>query len=162
MGRPISFIFRDAKGNTSRTRMYFAVAAAAFETEAATVVTELGALSNANVTSSIDNAAANVYGTAATYLDVEDKARLVFQDASGALHRYEIPAPKASLFLADQETVDTANATLGTLVADMLANVVSRNGVALNSLVGGIRIRRRLHRRFSIFTHNPALTGPGE
>lgn len=165
MARPVSFIFRDAKSNIAKTKMWIAQTAANFEPTAATLVADLQAISNANVSSSIDNAAAPTNGTAATYLDVEDKAVLVFQDFYGAQHRFQVPAPKSTIFLADQETVDPTNSAVLTLINDMSSGgvgVTTRQGITLTGMLGGFRARRHLHRKVNINTKNPALTGPGE
>jgi len=178
-----SYSFRDAKGNTSRLSLFFESGTgttAQLQSTGLAISADLGNLSNAAVYKAIGpytNAAASVaYGNVATYEDVEDKAILTFDTTTGALHRYQIPAPISALFLADGETVDPANANLKQLVADMLVatylgtapaagavvHTVSRDNLHLADFIGGTRIRRKLHRRFNIYTKNPALTGPGE
>lgn len=164
MARPVSFIFRDSKGQTARTKLWLATTAANFEPQVASLVTLFQALTNANVTSSIDNAAPVVYGTTAVYETVEDKGILTFQGATnGGLHRFSVPAPKAitaggALFLADGETVDPSNAEFIALKAVLISvSVVARTGEQL-TYVGGFRARRKLQRRMNVFTLSPTLT----
>lgn len=108
------------------------------------------------------------YGTDAEYESVEDKAVLTFRTASGAIHRYQIPAPLGTIFRDDGETVKSPDAggdaqqiLLQTLVDAFVGDVCSRDGVLLAAYVGGTRARRKLQRKFNIFTLNPDLTGPG-
>jgi len=48
------------------------------------------------------------------------------------------------------------------LVAAIVGDVASRDGVLIASYIGGIRLRRKMKRKFDIFTLNPTLDGPGE
>lgn len=109
-----------------------------------------------------------ILGTQADFGSVEDKAVMVFIDAVGQIHRYQVPAPVSSIFLADGMTVDSANVNV-LAFADVMINsgahayfVSSRGQNSLNTFVGGIRIRRRNQRRINIFTRNPEETGPAE
>lgn len=56
------------------------------------------------------NALNTVYDEA--YSSVEQKMVMIFQSGAGVVQRLYIPAPDASLFLADGETPDLSNATL--------------------------------------------------
>jgi hypothetical protein len=105
----------------------------------------------------------NGYGTSAEFDTVEDKAVMTFVTATGALHRYQIPAPKVALFLADKETIDPAQADVAAYFAAIIANKVSsRDGSLITAFIGGTRLRRKLERRFNIYTKNPQLTTIGE
>jgi len=147
---------------------FFVVAAnaAAALTDAQAIVAALTALTNAaqqNAKGAFTSSpTANTYGTAATFQDVEDKAMLTYQTATGQNHRYQVPAPLAAIFLADAETVDSANGLVAALTAAMVGKGASADGVLISAYVGGIRIRKRLKRKFNIYTLNPAETGPGE
>ena len=156
-----SYTFRDAKGNVSTTRLFVDTAA-----HAAAIRAALDALTNAslNAAHGIDaiSPLPATYGAAGQFQSVEDKAHLTFTDASGQAHRYSVPAPLAAIFLADLETVDPANSLVGAFSTAILAGAFSRNGIAVTAFIGGVRIRRKLHRRLDIFTKNPAETGPGE
>jgi hypothetical protein len=68
----------------------------------------------------------------------------------------------SAIFQADGETIDPGNALVVAFVAAFVANAVDRNGNAIGFGANGTRIRRRMRRRFTIFTKDPALTGPGE
>lgn len=162
-----SATYRDSKGQTSVVNFF--VTAADEDTArplANTIVTAMSALTNAAFDGAkgayTSSPATHAYGATAEYETVEDKALMTFQTNTGAIHRYMIPAPKAAIMSADRETVDPANGLVATFVAALVAAGASRDGVAIDSFVGGIRIRRRFKRKFTIFTKNPALTGPGE
>jgi len=159
--------FRDAKGNTSRMSFFVDGATAALQaTAAVAVITPLQALSNAIISSTSGPATGVptevVYGTAADYQSVEDKAIMTFQTSTGDIHRFQVPAPLASIFLADGETVDPANTLVVAYNSAVNANVTDRHGSLLAFGANGTRIRRKMHRRFNIFTKNPSLSGPGE
>jgi hypothetical protein len=171
---PQTFSFRDAKGQTSTIRMWIVNATDAGAHAAGLAVhNALDALTNASpgpAKGAYNTAPApNTYGVAAQYANIEDKALLTFQTATGAIHRYQLPAPIVAAFMTDEETVKTPDSggdaqqiLLDTLVTAMVGNVASRDGVLLNSYIGGIYIRRRFKRKFDIFTKDPSETGPGE
>jgi hypothetical protein len=109
---PQTFSFRDAKGQTSTIRMWIVNATAAGALAAGQAVhNALDALTNASpgpAKGAYNTAPApNAYGTAAQYANIEDKALLTFQTATGAIHRYQLPAPLVAAFDTDQETVKT-------------------------------------------------------
>lgn len=171
---PQTYSYRDTKGQTSTMRMWFVNATdAGAKTAAAAVRAALDALTNAapGPAKGADNTAPapNTYGTAAQYQNIENKALLTFQTATGAIHRYQLPCPIVAMFRSDEETVKTPDSggdaqqiLLDTLVTAMVGNVSSRDGVLINSFIGGIFINRRFKRKFDIFTKDPGLTGPGE
>jgi hypothetical protein len=171
---PQTVSYRDDKGQTAKVSMFVVNATAAGALAAGTaIVNAMDDLTNA-----ANNGArgaytspptTNTYGANATYESIEDKAVLTFQTSTGALHRYQIPAPLEGIFEADGETVKTPDSggdaqqvLLDTFVAAMVGDAASRDGVLLASYIGGIRIRRKFQRKFNIFTQNPSLTGPGE
>lgn len=168
-----SYSFRDDKGQVGKVLMYITDAAPAGAlTKGSNIYTALQALTNA----APDGArgaytappAAHTFGADADYESVESKAILTFQTSVGSIHKYQIPAPLETLFEADGETVKTPDGggdaqqiLLNTFVTAMVAGACSRDGVAIASYVGGTFIRRKMQRRFNVFTRNPALTGPG-
>lgn len=178
-----SFTFYDAKQQRAGMRMYTNAATNALETsDMAAISTDLGALSNTSLVAgtsvrsngpATSNAAPVTPGSTSNYQDVADKAVFVFQDTSGALHKYQVPCPKSTIFLADQETIDFTNAAVKQFVADMTATTfsgtaattsaatTSRNAVALVASVGGYRRRGKSPRKFNIYTRNSILTGGG-
>lgn len=166
---------RDAKGFTSTVKFYISIVGTATASDARTlatvVVPEIAALSNAAFQSANGPYSAlgvAQYGTHASggaYESVQQKVRLVFQDASGGLHRMEIPAPLVSIFLADKITVDPANTAVASLVS--IANptapvnaafVSTRSGQYLANFMGGIYVGRKRHRKENILTLTPSLT----
>lgn len=165
---PETVSYRDAKGQTAKTSFFVVAATPALAlTAASTLVPLITALTNAALQNAkgayTTSPTVNSYGTNAVYETIEDKAQLTFQTATGAIHRYQIPAPKAAIFMADDETVDPANADVLALAAAFVADqVASRDGSLIASFIGGIRVRRKFQRKFNIFTRNPAETGPGE
>lgn len=116
------------------------------------------------------------FNSSGDYKAVEDKAVFVFQDAAGVVHRYQVPCPLSSIFLADQQTIDVSQAVVKQFLADMLDQtvggtapnaltlhpIVSASNYALSFFIGGYRGMRKPQRKFNIFTLNPSLNGPGE
>jgi hypothetical protein len=160
----LSFRFRDAKGNTGRMRFLIGDATqAAILTDAATLIGHVRAISNAEVSLVEAGGKDLAYGTQAVFGSVEDKARCTFYDSNFNLHHFEVPCPKSAIFMADGETVDPANADVIAFAGDMHTFVYSDvNDTAPLTFVGGVRTRRKMHRRLNIFVKNPAETGPGE
>jgi hypothetical protein len=161
--------YRDIKGEVGRISFNLSAATAAAALVAATnVVNLIPPLTNAVFNNAkgayTSPPAQNAYpGAAAEYESIEDKAVLYFQTATGVIHKYQIPAPKAGIFLADRETVDNANADVAALTAAFVTNqVASRDGALITAFIGGVRVRRRLRRKFNIYTRNPQLTSTGE
>jgi len=108
------------------------------------------------------------YGTVADYESVTDKAVMTFIDGAGQIHRATIPAPVASMFLADGITVNAADADVVTYV-NVVTNtaghayfISSRGGLAITRFVGGLRTKKANRRRVSIFTKSGNLDEPAE
>ena len=171
-----SYGFRDAKGNTSRVNFFVLYDGATFadgESAAGGVRAALVALTNAALISrrgldgNFQNS--NVFGATANYVDVEDKANLTLIATDGTFHHMQIPAPLSTIFTADGETVDQANSLVVALVTALSATTGS-SGARIGSqslspfpakcLVGGKRLRRKLHRRETIFTKSAKLDEP--
>jgi len=167
-GLPQSVTFRDAKGHTAVMRCYVNndSVPANERTRGLDFANDVAALSNAVVESAkgpyttISSPAS--YGAAAVYASVEDKAVLTFQDANGGLHRFAVPAPKASIFLADGETVDPANTDIVALETQVISELKTRDGVGFIGMPGGIRKRVKIRRKETIFTLDPTLSIPDE
>lgn len=161
-----SYVFRDAKGNTSRMKMILGAADNAVNTVNANVLkAHLAAISNAHVDDANDAAPINkrIYGTSGEYDTVEDKAVLTFTDDIGNLHRYQVPAPKAAIFSADQETVNPANAAVASVITDMSTFAYGNyNSASPLVYIGGVRLRRRMQRKVNIFIKDPTLAEPAE
>jgi hypothetical protein len=137
---------------------------AAVQTNVVTLRGHLAAASNAHCYSiTYSNGPDRTYGTAANYLDVEDKMEMVFVDVNGNLHRYQVPAPLTTDFLADQETMNGADTNVSAIITDLQTfgyGVLTDTAPLV--IISGIRKRKRFQRKFNILTKNPALTGPGE
>jgi hypothetical protein len=160
-----SYAFRDAKGQVATMRVRIGGATeAAVTASAATLKGHLAAVTNASVRSVQEDPPVVVYGTAATYQDVEDKVEMVWQQPStGAIHRYKIPAPLTAIFLADGETPNPGNAAYAAVITDFGTFVY---GTILDTgplqYLGGIRTRSRFQRRANLLTKDPTLTNPEE
>lgn len=163
-----SCTYRDAKGNTARVTFYVSPSGTLTTQNAAAVavITALDALTNAHRYSATgpatEAAQPVVYGTNSSYASVEDKAIFTFTTATGAIHRFQIPAPLASIFLADGETIDSANTLVTAFNSAVVANVVSRDSDAVTFGANGTRIRRKARKRLNIFVLAPDLVGPAE
>ncbi|HWT78544.1 MAG TPA: hypothetical protein VN648_07050, partial [Candidatus Methylomirabilis sp.] len=73
-------------------------------------------------------------GNTGSYQDITIKAVMTFVDLDGQIHRYEIPAPKTSIFKPDLVTVDPGNTDVATWAAVMTAtltgaHVTSKSGI---------------------------------
>lgn len=160
----LRFTVRDGQGRTSNVKFWWSFMD---ETTIAPTVSvlkaDLQALTSGQVWSYIDVPPDIIPRPASTqYVSAQDKAELVFQDSKAAFHRLQVPAPLLALFAADQITVNPANAALVTFVAAMLTGASSSAGTPYTSFVGGIYIRRKLPRRFSITVLAPDGTTPAE
>lgn len=166
-GLPQSWTFRDDKGQTATTRMFIKAGADAVAQEASAVAVKnaLIGLSNAAIQSATgpdtEQSIARVYGANADFETVEDKAVFVYETAAGSIHKYQVPAPKAAIFLSDGETIDFTNALVIAYNTAVLAAACDRNGVLVTISVGGYRDKRKLKTRFNVITRNPTLTGQG-
>jgi len=175
--------FRDSKRYPAKTSFYVvntgALTAVQLQTNAGNIINDITALTNAAFQSSAGPSTsvptAPVTGAQATYETAEDKLQMVFTTATGVIHRYDIPAPLAVVFLNDGETVDNTSALVKQYIADMLnqtylavpvsagqtAGACSRNAEVLSAFIGGIRVRKRLQRKQSILSVSPQ-GGEGE
>lgn len=169
-----SVTMRDAKGNTGVFRFFMDVTAAATlgaaHADVLTVINAFTPLSNAalqNTRGLVSEFGVAQYGAHAVggaYESIVDKAVLVFQDNSGQLHRFEIPAPKIAIFKADKITVDPAAATVITFINAMTtvqaggSFVASRQDIALANYMGGFYKARKIRRRLNVLVLQPDLT----
>ena len=172
-----SITLRDAKGNTSTMRYYLnsnGDTAANAVLLAASLQTTWAAMSNAALQASqgFDSVIGVAqYGAQADYQDITMKAVLVFQDSAGGLHRFQVPAPKVSIFLADRQTVDPANTDVAAFIAAMGATgsppaspgvfVSTRTGEYFANYMGGFFRAAKIRRRSNVLILTPSLT-PGE
>lgn len=175
--------FRDSKRYPAKMSLFIvntgALTATQLQTNAGNIINDVTAMTNAAFQSSAGPSTsvpvAPVVGAQATYETAEDKLQMTFTTATGAIHRYQVPAPLAVLFLNDGETVDVGNSLVKQFCADMLnatfggtavstgqtAGACSRNGEVLSAFIGGIRVRRKLQRKQSILSLSPS-GGEGE
>jgi hypothetical protein len=105
------------------------------------------------------------YGTAAQYLNAEDKLMVAFLDTGQQMHRFGIGAPVIAAFLADQETGKASQlvdfvAAMTTAVS--AAFVCTPNGLALTAAVGSVLVRRRQRRKTTLISKSSNLDEPGE
>jgi hypothetical protein len=150
--------YRDCKGFTAVVRFFLAPNGAdqdTFSTTAANIIVAINALTNAKLQGASgpsDFYGVKQYGTAAAYASVRMKARLAYQDASGALHALNIPAAKLADFDTDEQTVlPSAVATLNGLMTNVSAfppasgtpYVCSRDGIQFTNYMGGFFVARQ-------------------
>jgi hypothetical protein len=160
--------WRDSKGNLAAVRWYVdsTLSDSAAHSAASAVIDALTAITNAAFQSGSGPATSVagpvVYGTTAQFASVEDKAVFTFSGADGQFHRYQIPAPKIAIFEVDQETVDADQTDAAAFITAALANIKTASGAGLSSFRGGIRQRRKLHRKLTINTLVPELDEPAE
>lgn len=169
-----TYTFRDAKGNTSTMKFFLDFTATTVEsasTSAGTILSALTPLTNAAVQSL--HGPATEYGVAqygahvanGAYESIIEKAVMVFQDASGQLHRFQVPAPKVSIFKADKVTVDPANASVMAFIAAITGLltagvfVCTRQDIGFSNYMGGVYRSAKLRRRLNILVLEPDLTG---
>lgn len=175
------YTLRDAKGFTATMRFYISYSdASATTVNDARVVAENiwfalngtgpGTLpiSNAHIVGVIgpyNQVQSAGYGTAAQYLNCEDKLMVAMVATDQSVHRFGIPAPTLAAFLADQETgkgsqlVDFVNALVNPSNA---AFACTRGGLAFGSAIGSLLIRRRQRRKFTLYSKSANLDEPGE
>lgn len=165
--------FRDAKGQTATVR-YFITSAAGLAANLAsasnTIIIALAALSNAAFQGAHGPENSNplpvTYGASgADYQEVQMKAQLSFSSATGAIHRYLVPAPLVTIFKADRQTVDPANTALAAFTSAFLATysagdtrVTDRDGNAITVYLGGLYKARRVSKIRGIPVRDSTLT----
>jgi hypothetical protein len=146
--------FRDAKGYTSTMRWFSDTSS-----HASAIITAIEDVVNAALQSA-QGVYTHVpieltYGAAETFLDVQDKAELLFADAGGGVHRYQVPAPLIDVFNTDTETVLESAVTAVT--SAFLAGAFAEQGTALSLYLGGKRRRARNPKRPALAILGPAL-----
>ena len=159
--------WRDSKGHTARNSFFIDAATPALQAAAAAaVIVAEEAITNAAVQSTSGPSTSSplpvAYGTTADFPAVEDKAVFTFATGNGSLHRLQVPAPKIAIFEVDTVTVDASQADAAAFITAVIANVFDRSGGAITSFVGGVRTRRKLQRKLTIFTLVPELDEPAE
>jgi len=78
-------------------------------------------------------------GAAGVYDSSEDKATMLFQAADGSTIPFDIAGPKASMFLADEVTINPAQAAVATLITEVLAMVITKGSAILVEYIRGYR-----------------------
>lgn len=165
--------FRDVKGFSSTNKFF-----GSYDTpdDGATLYTAVkngfagisNAVYNGGIGVSVVPSKPTLYGSNLEFSTIEDKAIFTFVDTAGSIHRWQVPAPKDAIFLADGETVDPANGLVVAFVNAITTAtagpsfVCSRAGIEVNFFAAGVRIRRKIRRKITIFTLNPTLSGPDE
>ncbi len=128
-----STIWLDANGGTQITLIYSAAGAAA-------ILPLMLAISHADYTRYWESAQSLNLAPAPTtgqYQTCSPDAVLTFQCADGSIARLVLPAPQIGIFLADQETVDPANAGVIALVAACIGSLASSTGSPAATYLGG-------------------------
>lgn len=182
----IRFTFRDAKGQTRHITLCYESDGAsnganftALQSAASATVTALQGASNAwcqseSVISGGTSQSGLTYGATGQFQSVADQARLYFNTTNpagdpSAIGVVTIPAPKAAIFEADLVTVNPTNSLVVALTTALnvggstgtAAVACTASGFVFTSLIGGVRITKKLSRRWSKFTKDPTLTIAG-
>lgn len=169
----VSLVYKDAKGQTGAVKFYVnADSPADFTAVVQGTQAAIAPITNA-VLFSIPGGwdgleATGELGNTGTYQDITLKANMVFVDSNGTIHRYQIPAPKLSIFEPDGVTVDADDVNVAAFVTAMLfaypgpSHVTSRQGNVLTNFVGGTLLKRKFRRRLNIFIEDPDLNQPAE
>lgn len=129
-----SVVWADAGGRTRTTQIVTSAGSAA-------VLAALKAQSNADWMQQWegDLVAQVPAPVAAQFQDASDAAVLYFQTAAGAIAKVTLPAPVASIFMADGESVDPS--AIAAIIAAVIADCVTADGTAVASYVGGLRVQ---------------------
>lgn len=171
------FVGRTIKGWTVRIRLCFSVTEAVLTStnfgndvliEGNTLAGLINALSDATF-SPVGFSWASVdytYGATGVTDNAEDSAVFSFVSTQGTIVKTSIPAPKDSIFLADNMTVDPGNTAVAAFVAELLSTTAftgvmsSKGGAQVAAFLGGLRVRRKTRRKMNIFVKDPGLTTP--
>lgn len=149
----------DVNGDSATTEVPIqladTVALSALATQAATLAADIGACSNAKVTSigfRIGFVKAQITsGTApppanATYPSVTDGARLTFANSNGNRRAITIPAPLLSDFKTGSNVVNPDDANVAALIAE-IETFGDEGGNATNLYEGGIKVAHHARKR---------------
>jgi hypothetical protein len=125
-------VWASADGRTRRTELYGLASLAG-------VQAALAAASNAGELQHWegDLVASVPAPSAASFPSVQDLAILLYADGAGVQVQVRIPAPHASIFMSDGETVDPG--AIGAISAAVIGHVLTTSGVAVTTFVGGFR-----------------------
>lgn len=157
---------RDSQGRTAKVQVW----QLADNTSATTNVGALGA-NLQNVIGACSNAAVQSYtggpanpidrGTNAAYPAAQIKASLIFATAKGALHKFQIPAPKLTGMLADGITVNPADTNFAALITYITSGTpCDRDGVTFATYIAGFVEKRKFPKRVSSIVLAPNGTIP--
>jgi hypothetical protein len=163
---PQSYSLRDARGRVGWIKTYInwaTLAGAAGQGSALAGV--LPGATNAALQSArgpyTTAPTAPTYGAALQWAGIDDVVRLFMRTAAGTIFKFDIPAPRSAMFLADGETGLLSSGALKT-IGDRLvtSHFCDRDGHDFLALVFAVRTRRRDRRHLSIYQKNALLTGP--
>lgn len=138
----INYVDTDGETATSRHWVDETVTDEANDPE--TLWPELEAITSAQIQNAdiiFDTELAGEAATDGPY-DVADKAVLYFRDSAGFTQKLSVPAPEASIFETDDETVDKSNSLVQDFVTEVLIYLVTRGGAALVEFIKGRRMRK--------------------
>jgi hypothetical protein len=171
---PQTYTYRDVKGFTSTFHTFINVGGSTGvspvddgQSLANNLLAPMNACTNAAFQGSngpLPETGVVQYGAAAQYAAIEQHVRMTFQDAAGGLHNFRIYAPKLSIFLSDQATVDpTSPSPAHAWIAVMLSSVngvffCGKNGIKLINFFGGLYGAAKTRRRYGILQLGAALT----
>lgn len=139
----VTLTFRDSEGNHGVLRNYTGLGPDDVFWD--TFTADAAAISNAGLQRAFynRNIPVQTLATSAPYDDAEDKAVLEFSCTDASTLRVEVPGPKTSMFLADKETVDKAQAAVAALISAIINNLVNKAGQAIVNYIRGYRTRAK-------------------
>jgi len=106
-------------------------------------------------------------GSTGSLDNAEDSAVFTFATKNGLVAKVSVPAPKASIFLPDNQTVDPSNADVIAFVTYLLnpldypGNAVAstKSGSQFDVFLGALRVRHKTRRKLNIWVRSPESTG---
>lgn len=147
----VALRFTDAERNGASTGFYPAPAAydiSTWDADLATMLNAFQQMSDAGLTRYelsdpyVDPTKIPAANTG-FYDDAEDKAFLEFQGEAGGIAIFEIPGPKGTVFLADDETVDKDDTTVAAFITAVLTYCVTKGSELLVKYIKGYRARKK-------------------
>lgn len=153
--------FVDINGDTANVRVPFFTGDARTVAQMATTANAIGAALDACTNAKAVRVgfsfliveAQLIVGTTppnnAEYSSVTDGARLQFANGVGSRTSLTVPAPLESDFGASSNVVDSTNANVAALIAEIQIAASDKGGNVFNLYKGGIKVGRRARRRRS-------------
>lgn len=164
---PQAFSWRDSRGFTGITRFHVS---GTNQTDArANAIIILGYLlpvtnaSFAGAHGAWTSVASDVTnGSDDTYNNIETRVRFTFLTDTAGVVQIEVPCPKESIFLDDQEALNLLDPDVSDIAANLvISGLCNRGGMLATQFLGGGRVEGPIRTKFNAGVLNPEETGPG-